>query len=86
MFRSHATQGLLGPSSSQEIADNLQGQDSEAMSDEVIGDVLAMLLGAGSDTTSAVLQIFFKVMALHPEVVDTAQAGQFHGILSWLCY
>lgn len=62
MFRRHSTQGLLQISSLQKLTDNLQAQDSEAMSDEVIGDVLAMLLGAGSDTTSAVLQIFFKVI------------------------
>lgn len=34
-----------------------------------------MLIGAGSDTTSTVLQNFFKIMALHPHVVASAQKG-----------
>lgn len=34
-----------------------------------------MLIGAGSDTTSTVLQNFFKVMALHPHVTASAQKG-----------
>jgi cytochrome P450 len=39
-------------------------------------DILAMLLGAGSDSTSAVLQIFFKVAALHPAETSIAQDGK----------
>lgn len=34
-----------------------------------------MLLGAGSDTTSAVLQNFFKVIALFPQAGQHAQKG-----------
>lgn len=45
------------------------------MSNETKIDVLAMLLGAGSDTMSAVVQIFFKVAALYPAETATAQAG-----------
>lgn len=34
-----------------------------------------MLIGAGSETTSSVLQSFFKIMALHPEVMRKAHLG-----------
>ena len=34
-----------------------------------------MLIGAGADTTSSVLQSFFKVMALHPEFIQKAHEG-----------
>lgn len=43
--------------------------------------MLAMLLGAGSDTTSAMMQLFFKAMALHPEKVDLAHAGKLPVLL-----
>ena len=39
-------------------------------------NILAMLIGAGSDTTSSVLQTFFKVMALHPQAATTAREGE----------
>lgn len=45
------------------------------MSNETRIDTLGMVLGAGSDTTSAVLQIFLKVAALYPEETAKAQAG-----------
>lgn len=44
-------------------------------------DILAMLLGAGSDTTSAVLQIFFKIAAIWPEETKRAQRGELKGSL-----
>ena len=53
----------------------VQVQEEEKISDERACDILAMLIGAGSDTTSSYLQSFFKVMALHPEVVHKAQKG-----------
>ncbi|KAJ5375883.1 cytochrome P450 [Penicillium cosmopolitanum] len=49
-------------------------QEKEGISDERACDILAMLTGAGADTTSSSLQSFFKVMALHPEVALKAQA------------
>ncbi|PMD52697.1 cytochrome P450, partial [Hyaloscypha bicolor E] len=47
---------------------------SDSADDEVSMNMLAMLLGAGSDTTSAMMQLFFKSMALHPEKVAMAHA------------
>lgn len=47
----------------------------EGIDDETIINILAMVLGAASDTTSSVLQLFFKVMALHPDAIAIAQAG-----------
>ncbi|KAK4203561.1 cytochrome P450 [Triangularia verruculosa] len=51
----------------------LELQDSQTVDDEQAMNILAMLIGAGSDTTSSVLQTFFKVMALHPSAVQMAQ-------------
>ncbi|KAI0406241.1 cytochrome P450 [Xylaria palmicola] len=48
-------------------------QDDENIDDEKAMNILAMLIGAGADTTSSVLQSFFKVMALNPDAARTAQ-------------
>ncbi|KAF2639905.1 cytochrome P450 [Massarina eburnea CBS 473.64] len=48
-------------------------QEEEFISDDRACDILAMLIGAGSDTTSSYLQSFFKVIALHPHVMKKAQ-------------
>ena len=47
------------------------------LDEQAIIDVLSMLLGAGADTISAYMQQFLKAMALHPETVAKAQAGEF---------
>lgn len=52
-------------------------QDKEGIDNERAMDILAMLIGAGSDTTSSVLQSFFKVMALNPAAARTAQKGNW---------
>ena len=52
-----------------------QVQEEELMGDDRVCDILAMLIGAGSDTTSSYLQSFFKVIALHPHVMHKAQEG-----------
>ncbi|KAL8929255.1 MAG: hypothetical protein Q9208_001338 [Pyrenodesmia sp. 3 TL-2023] len=73
MLRSHLMQGM-------ELVNrrygttNLQNHKVEGLDEEAILNILAMLLGAGSDTTSAALQTFFKIMALHPDAVTTVQA------------
>lgn len=36
-----------------------------------------MLIGAGADTTSGVLQTFFKIMALQPAAVKKAHEGDY---------
>lgn len=54
-------------------------QQAEQVDDGLVLGVLAMLIGAGSDTTSTVLQNFFKIIALHPEVVAAAQEGLLPG-------
>ncbi|PGH19458.1 hypothetical protein AJ80_03959 [Polytolypa hystricis UAMH7299] len=48
-------------------------QEKENISDERACDILAMLIGAGADTTSSYLQTFFKVIALHPNAALKAQ-------------
>jgi cytochrome P450 len=53
-----------------------QGWNENLVDDEETKKILAMLIGADSDTTSSVLQTFFKVMALHPDVVSIAHAGK----------
>lgn len=53
----------------------VQIQEEEDIDDDRACDILAMLIGAGADTTSSYLQSFFKVMALHPEVVRKAHEG-----------
>ncbi|KFY39520.1 hypothetical protein V494_03953 [Pseudogymnoascus sp. VKM F-4513 (FW-928)] len=50
----------------------VQIQEDENIDDEKACDILAMLIGAGADTTSSYLQSFFKVMALHPKVMQKA--------------
>ena len=55
--------------------DRNQIQEQEHIDDDQACNILAMLIGAGADTTSSYLQSFFKVMALHPEVWEKAQAG-----------
>ena len=47
----------------------------EALDNEQVLHILAMLIGAGSETTSSILQSFFKIMALHPECVKRAHEG-----------
>ncbi|KAF8856409.1 cytochrome P450 [Acephala macrosclerotiorum] len=47
---------------------------SDGFDNEAHMNMLAMLLGAGSDTTSAMMQLFLKTMALHPEKVAIAHA------------
>ena len=44
--------------------------------DKAAVHILAMLIGAGTDTTAAVLSHFFKIMALHPEAVSKAHIGK----------
>jgi cytochrome P450 len=53
----------------------VQIQEEENIDDEKACDILAMLIGAGADTTSSYLQSFFKVMALHPQVMQKAHEG-----------
>ena len=48
-------------------------QEAWNINNDLLLRILAMLIGAGSDTTSTVLQNFFKTMALHPQVVLSAQ-------------
>jgi Cytochrome P450 len=50
-------------------------QEAKNIDDGLVLGILAMLIGAGSDTTSTVLQNFFKIMALHPHVAACAQKG-----------
>ncbi|KAL9106099.1 MAG: hypothetical protein Q9227_008844 [Pyrenula ochraceoflavens] len=56
-------------------------QKQENLSDDQISDTLAVLLGGGADTSTSILQTFFKIMALHPEVMRSAQSelDQFVG-------
>lgn len=40
-----------------------------------MGGILAVLLGGSADTSTSILQNFFKIMALHPEAMRCAQSG-----------
>ena len=50
-------------------------QKQETIPDEKAVHILAMLIGAGADTTGSILQGVFKILALHPIAVQKAQAG-----------
>ncbi|KAF2248794.1 cytochrome P450 [Trematosphaeria pertusa] len=50
----------------------VQIQEEEGISDDRACDILAMLIGAGADTTSSYLQSY-KVMAIHPQTMKKAQ-------------
>jgi len=50
-------------------------QSQEGLGEEQILHILAMLIGAGADSTSSVLQGFFKIMALQPEAMKRAREG-----------
>jgi cytochrome P450 len=52
-------------------------QNEEGIDDEKAINILAMLIGAGADTTSSVLQSFFKVMAMNLDAQRAAQKGEF---------
>lgn len=54
-----------------------QKQRRDHFDDDVAVHILAMLIGAGTDTTAAVLSNFFKIMALHPSAAARAQKGKF---------
>ena len=51
-------------------------QQRESLSDTKAVHILAMLIGAGADTTGTILQGFFKIMALHQDAVREAQEGE----------
>ncbi|KAI9831874.1 MAG: hypothetical protein M1826_002906 [Phylliscum demangeonii] len=51
----------------------LEMQAETDIADEPAADILAMLIGAGSETTSSAVQWFFRAMALHPDVLRSAQ-------------
>ncbi|KAM3065665.1 hypothetical protein ACMFMF_010886 [Clarireedia jacksonii] len=53
----------------------VQVQEEEGINNARACDILAMLIGAGADTTSSYLQSFFKVIALHPDVLHKAHKG-----------
>ena len=57
-----------------------QKQERDHFDDGVAVHILAMLIGAGTDTTAAVLSNFFKIMALHPSAAARAQKGKFQFI------
>lgn len=59
-----------------DIINKEKKQKAHIESDEAILNILAMVTGAGSDTVSAVLQIFFKVVASFPEKAALAQGGR----------
>ncbi|KAG6014395.1 hypothetical protein E4U54_005391 [Claviceps lovelessii] len=54
-------------------SDLVKIQEDQGIDDNKAIHILAMLIGAGADTTSSVLQSFFKVMALNPDAVCAAQ-------------
>jgi cytochrome P450 len=54
----------------------LEVQSQEGLGEEQILHILAMLIGAGADSTSSVLQGFFKIMALQPEAMSKAREGE----------
>ncbi len=48
-------------------------QEAEGIDDEQAINILAMIIGAGAETTSSMLQSFFKVMAMNPKAQRRAQ-------------
>lgn len=56
----------------------LQVQEQDSLDDSAAVDILAMIIAGGGHTTSSILQAFFKLMALHPEVVEKAHCGMMN--------
>ena len=52
------------------------------MVDRKVIHILAMLIGAGSEPTGAVLQGFFQIVALNQPAIQKAQAGAYS---AWSC-
>ncbi|KAL8918842.1 MAG: hypothetical protein Q9208_007099 [Pyrenodesmia sp. 3 TL-2023] len=48
-------------------------QEQDGLDDSAAVDILAMIIAGGGHTTSSILQSFFKIIALHPEVAEKAQ-------------
>ncbi|KAK3331310.1 cytochrome P450 [Apodospora peruviana] len=48
-------------------------QETENITDEQAISILAMIIGAGAETTSSMIQSFFKVMAMNPTAQRKAQ-------------
>ncbi|KAL8900513.1 MAG: hypothetical protein Q9207_005658, partial [Kuettlingeria erythrocarpa] len=48
-------------------------QEQDGIDDSAAVDILAMIIAGGGHTTSSILQAFFKIIALHPEVAEKAQ-------------
>lgn len=51
------------------------GEIEEVIDEEMTIGILGMLIGAGADAVSSVLQTFFKIMAMNPEAFRAAQEG-----------
>ena len=51
-------------------------QREDSIDDSVTVDILITIIAAGGHTISSILQSFFKIMALNPEVVRKAQLGR----------
>ncbi|KAI4256950.1 MAG: hypothetical protein L6R42_005934, partial [Xanthoria sp. 1 TBL-2021] len=47
-------------------------QEQDGIDDSAAVDILAMIIAGGGHTTSSILQSFFKIIALHPEVAEKA--------------
>jgi hypothetical protein len=71
----HTLLKVIGHGKQGKHTNKSQLQQDKVVDDEEAMNILAMLIGAGSDTTSSVLQTFFKVMAIHPAAVSMAQSG-----------
>ncbi len=56
-------------------AELMKIREDENIDDGMAIGILSMLIGAGADATSSVLQSVFKIMAMNPRVFRTAQEG-----------
>lgn len=59
----------------QTFVDTVQVQENDGIDDAAAVDILAMIIAGGGHTTSSILQSFFKIMALQPQVVEKAHLG-----------
>ena len=57
-------------------AELLEIRQTEDIDDNKAVGILGMLIGAGADALSSVLQTFFKIMAMNPRALRAAQEGK----------
>lgn len=65
------------------ITERWKVQKRDGIDDSAAVDILVMIIAGGSHTTSSILQSFFKIIGLYPEVAEKAHLGMTVQLLCW---